>query len=84
MKKRIVAILLLVAIVMVALTACSKAPETQEETPAATAAMAEFYGAEITDASGNNHSYSFYSTEYPELRATIVNATAAFFAENLK
>ena len=52
--------------------------------PEATAAMAAFYGAEITDASGNNHSYSFYSTEYPELRATIVNATAEFFAANLK
>ena len=55
------------------------------ELPAETTeAMAAFYGAEITDASGNDHSYSFYSTEYPELRATIVNATAAFFTANLK
>ena len=52
--------------------------------PAVSAAVAEYFGAKTVDASGNSHSYSFYTTEMPELREKIVNAVGDFFAEALK
>ena len=52
--------------------------------PDTSAAVAEALGSQTIDATGNDHSYSFYSTEVPELRETIVNGVADFFAENLK
>ena len=52
--------------------------------PDTSAAVAEALGSETIDATGNDHSYSFYTTEAPELRELIVNGVADFFAANLK
>lgn len=52
--------------------------------PATSAAVAAALNAATVDATGNNHSYSFYSEDAMDIRDAIVNGTASFFAENLK
>lgn len=51
--------------------------------PAISARVAEVFGAETIDATGNDHSYSFYADDQDEVRAKVVDGTADFFAATL-
>ena len=52
--------------------------------PATSAAAAEALSAQRIDATGNDHSYSFYADDQEAIRSAIVDGTAEFFAESLK
>lgn len=51
--------------------------------PAASEAAAKALNAQTIDATGNDHSYSFYADDQQAIRSAIVDGTADFFAASL-